>query len=289
MPNVLGNQHQNHGDKQPGKLPVELGVLKMRQSDNALLLHGLLNGREVYLAPHNRSHIPDDHTQQNREAANNTLEQHRNQDNRDKGYERGDGRLHEVRFRTRCQVEADERHDRAGHHGRHELRQPAGTRKLHNNAHQKERQTRHDDTAERTRRTVLVRRRRQRCDKRKGRAQIRRHTPARDQQEQNGAQTREEQRGCWREPGQQRYEEGRAEHRHHMLGADADRNRPGEAFARCHDRAGFNASAVAVQTPAETGFLCAHGMRSPGEGEDKIPSNSTPVEPGVRVVKRLLM
>jgi len=30
-------------------------------------------------------------------------------------------------------------------------------------------------------------------------------------------------------------------------------------------------------------------MRSPGESEDKIPSNSTPVEPGVRIVERLLM
>ena len=289
MPNVLGNQHQNHGNKQPGKLPMELGVLKMRQADDALLLHGLFDGREVYLAAHNRSHIPDNHAQQNREATNNTLEQHRNQDNRDKGYERGDGRLHEVCFRTRCQVEADERHDRAGYHGRHEFRQPAGTCKLHNNAHQEERQTRHDDAAECTRRAVLVCCRRQGCDKRKGRAQIRRHTPACDEQEQNGAQAREEQRGCGWEPGQQRDEEGCAEHRHHMLGADADRNRPGEAFARCHDRAGFNASAVAVQTPAETGFLCAHGMRSPGESEDKIPSNSTPVGSCTRIVKRLLV
>ena len=63
MPNILGNQHQNYGDKQPGKLPVELGVLKMRQSDDALLLHGLLDGREVYLAAHNGGHISDDHTQ----------------------------------------------------------------------------------------------------------------------------------------------------------------------------------------------------------------------------------
>ncbi|MFC2745316.1 MAG: hypothetical protein ACFN28_06940, partial [Rothia dentocariosa] len=51
----------------------------------------------------------------------------------------------------------------------------------------------------------------------------------------------------------------------------------------------FNASAVAVQTPAKTGFLCAHGMRSPGESEDKIPSNSTPVGSCTRIVKRLLM
>ena len=36
-------------------------------------------------------------------------------------------------------------------------------------------------------------------------------------------------------------------------------------------------------------FCVLMGCDSPGEGEDKIPSNSTPVEPGVRIVERLLM
>ena len=40
---------------------------------------------------------------------------------------------------------------------------------------------------------------------------------------------------------------------------------------------------------AKTGFLCAHEMRSPGESEDKIPSNSTPVGSCTRIVKRLLV
>ena len=127
---------------------------------------------------------------------------------------------------------------------------------------------------------MLVRRRRQGCDKRKGRAQIRRHTPARDQQEQDGAQTREEQRGCWREPGQQRYEEGCAEHCDHVLRADADGNRPGEALVRGDEGTGLNASAVAVNRPvkAEKFRDAQRGAPEVNVVVYKIPHNSTRIQ-----------
>ena len=59
MANVLSHKHQNHGDEQTSELPVELGSLEVRQTNDALSLNGLVNGGEVHLAANYRGDVSD--------------------------------------------------------------------------------------------------------------------------------------------------------------------------------------------------------------------------------------
>lgn len=53
------------------------------------------------------------------------------------------------------------------------------------------------------------------------------------------------------EVGNDRHEEGCAEHCDHVLRADSDSNRPCEALVRGHEGTGLDAAAVAVDRPVK--------------------------------------
>ena len=136
MTDVLSHQHQNHGDEQAGELPVELRGLELRQTNDALSLNCLVNLGEIHLAANHSGDVADTHTQQNGQATNDALEQHRNQDDGAQGHQRGHRCHHEVVLSALCQVEANQRHNRTGYDRGHELGQPAGASELNNQANQ---------------------------------------------------------------------------------------------------------------------------------------------------------
>ncbi len=82
--------------------------------------------------------------------------------------------------------------------------------------------------AERAARTMRGHRRRHRRDHREARPQVARQPVAGDHQEQQRADAGEQQRGGGRETGQHRHQERGAEHRHHVLGPDAERAWPAQ-------------------------------------------------------------
>src|SRR5699024_3277098 len=90
-------------------------------------------------------------------------------------------------------------------------------------------------------------------DEGEGGAEIAGHLVGGDDQEQQGAEAAEQQRRRGWEPGQQRHQEGCAEHRHDVLGTDPDRQRPGQALFGLDDGVGGDGAAIAMQSPAEHG------------------------------------
>ena len=251
MADVLSHQHQNHGDEQAGELPVELGGLELRQTNDALSLNCLVNLGEIHLAANHGGDVANAHTQQDGQAADDALEQHRNQDDGAQGHQRGHRCHHEVVLGALRQVEANQRHNRTGYDRGHELGQPAGASELNNQTDQEQRHTRHDDTAEGTSGAVRVHGSRQGRNEREGGAQVGGDASAGNQQEQDRADTREEQGGCRGEAGNDRHEEGCTEHCDHVLRADADGNRPCEALVRGNKGTGLDAAAVAVDRPVK--------------------------------------
>ena len=109
---------------------MELGGLELRQANDALGLHSLVNLGEVHLTANHGSDVADTHTQQDGQAANNALEEHRNQDDGAQGHQRGHRCHHEVVLSALRQVEANQRHNRTGHDRGHELGEPAGASEL---------------------------------------------------------------------------------------------------------------------------------------------------------------
>ena len=154
MADVLSHEHQNHGDEQACELPVELGGLEVRQANDALSLHSLVNLGEVHLAANHSGDVANAHTQQDGQATNDALEQHRNQDDGAQGHQRGHRCHHEVVLSALRQVEANQRHNRTGDDRGHELDQPAGASELNNQADQEQSHTGHDDAAEGASRAV---------------------------------------------------------------------------------------------------------------------------------------
>ena len=76
-------------------------------------------------------------------------------------------------------------------------------------------------------------------DEREGGTQVGGDAAAGDQQEEDGADTREEQGRCRREAGDNRHEEGCAEHGDHVLRTNTDGNRPCEALVRGDEGTGL--------------------------------------------------
>ena len=260
MTDVLSNQHQNDGNEEASQVPVEFGVLEVGQANEALLGPGLFDGGEVNLTTQHGGDVANDDAQQNRQAANHALEEHGNQDDGAQRHQGGHGCFHEVVLGGRRQVEANQRHDGAGHYRGHELGQPAGSGDLNNQANNEQGDTGHDDTAQGTAGAVLVGSRGQGRDEGEGRAQVGGHASCGDQQEEHGADTREEKGGGWREAGQQGHQEGRTKHGHDVLGADTDGAAPGEAFEGADDAAGSDVLAVAMQGPGEAKLGALSGL-----------------------------
>ena len=92
--------------------------------------------------------VPHDHAEEDRDAAEETAEQHAEEDHGDEG----DGCRHrlllEVVPRDRGEVEPDQRDDRAGDDRRHELVDPAHACELHDEAHRREKDADGDDARE---------------------------------------------------------------------------------------------------------------------------------------------
>jgi len=247
VPHVLRHQDEHHGQEQAEDRRVELGALELRQPEP----RGVRHAGEVHLVPQHRRQVPDHHAHQNGQAPEDPAEQHGGENDGRERDERRHGRHLDVVPGGRRQVEADERHDGPGDHGRHQDVDPAGTRDVHDEAHHRQQRTGGDDAAERRRLVVAGRRRPDRGEEREGRAEVGREPPPGDDEEEERADGGEEQGGRRGEPGDERDQEGRAEHRDDVLGADSDRARPREPLARRHHVAGRKGPAVPVKCPGE--------------------------------------
>src|SRR5690606_32415924 len=78
---------------------------------------------------------------------------------------------------------------------------------------------------------------------------------ARDDEEEQGPEAREQQRRRHGEAGEDRHQEGGTEHRDHMLRADRDGAGPAQTLGWGDDGAGRDATAVAVKGPE--GHACS--------------------------------
>ena len=106
------------------------------------------NWFEVDLALDHRGRVADQNPKQDRQASEDSLEQHRDQNYRHDRYQRGQFRLFHPVPRRRSQVETDQRNDRArncrGHHGIN----PASTREVNNDADQCQGRPRRNDATQ---------------------------------------------------------------------------------------------------------------------------------------------
>src|SRR5258706_10362929 len=75
-------------------------------------------------------------------------------------------------------------------------------------------------------------------DERGGRAEIARHLTVDDEQEADGGDATHQDGQLWTEPHDDGEDERRAEHRDHVLGAQPDRPRPGQALIGADHLAG---------------------------------------------------
>ncbi|MPM23084.1 hypothetical protein SDC9_69547 [bioreactor metagenome] len=268
MADVLGDQHDDHRQehRQHRRLPGRR--MERRQADPGR--PG--DGGEVDLATDHRGQVADQDADEDREASQHAAEEHRHQDDRGDGDDGGDGRLLHVAPGGGGEVEADQRDDGAGDGGRHHPVDPVRTGEVHDHPDQGEQGAHGDHTAERRAHAVRRGRRGDRCDQGEAGAQVAGHPATGDEQEQQGADGGEEQRGRRREPGDQRHQEGGAEHRHHVLHADPDGRRPGEPLRRPDDLTGGDVVAVAVHRPRREDtrdlprLLGGRGGRGPGRG-----------------------
>ena len=187
---VLGDQDEDDRQEQAQRRRGETRSMELGQADPRGLLHRL----EGHLALNDRRHVADQHADQNGEAAENSLKEHRHQaDRHDRHDRRGRTLLHPVPCGG-CQVQADERHNRASHHRRHRHINPAHAREMDDQADERERRTRRNDAAERVGRAHRRRHRSDRRNQRKRRTQVRGQATRRNQEEQQGADRSEKKR-----------------------------------------------------------------------------------------------
>ena len=99
---------------------------------------------------------------------------------------------------------------------------------------------------------VLLLRGHDRRDEREAGPEVARHLAPGDHQEQQRADAGEEERGGRRHSGDDRDQEGGAEHGDNVLHSDADGQRPRQALIRLHDLARADGLAVAVELPFGT-------------------------------------
>ena len=256
---VLSDEDEHHGDEQPQVAHVEGRGLEVGQPQD----RGLSDGVEVDLPAQHCGGVADEYADEDRQAPDDALEQHRDDQDRDDRDDRGHRALRDIAPGRGGQVEADEGDDRAGDDRRHEPVDPGRADQVDDNAHHQQAQSHRDDSALRQGGlvgveggTAVARVAGHRSDggkKCEGGAQVAGQAPGGDAQEQQGAHTGEEQRRRRVEAGQQRHQEGGAEHGDDVLDTDADGSRPGEALAGGDDLARSDGPAIAVQAPATRG------------------------------------
>ena len=248
MANVLSHKHKHNRDEHGKDGEIGLRQVELREADPC----GVADGGEVDLTTDAGIYIADDHADQNIEATQQALEQHSHEQHGQQGNQCGVGRGLEVGPHGRCQIEADDGHDRAVDHGRHDDVDPFGAGVMHEHANQGQQNT-GDHDAEAGDRNALVGGgdRGDRCNEAEGRAQIaRQHVPV-DKQEQCGGHSREEQGGGRVEARQNRHQEGGTEHGDDVLCADTGGAHPSQTFIGLDYLAGRQRLAVAMQLPLE--------------------------------------
>jgi hypothetical protein len=89
------------------------------------------------------------------------------------------------------------------------------------------------------------------ADERRRRAEVARHLPLDDEQEADGRDPAHHDGELRVEPHDDREDEGRSEHRDHVLRAQTDGPGPGEPFVRADDGAGGRRLSIVDDAPAE--------------------------------------
>ena len=250
MADVLRDQHDQHRQGHQHGRDVELRTVELRQADP----RGVGDRLQRVLAQaarQGREQPADEHADEDGKAREQAAGGHGDHHNRQQRYRRDPGLGFHVRHRGRRQVEADERDDGAGDHGRHHRVDDAFARPFHDDTDKDERHTGQQHPAQ-LRADAILLRSRQRSDKGEGRTQVAGHSIAGDQQEDDGAQPGEQQRGVHRESGQGGHQQCGSEHCNHVLHADADGARPAQPLVRGDNSPGAHCAPVSVNGPAES-------------------------------------
>ena len=192
--------------------------------------------------------------QEDGDAPEETAQPHAERDHDEHDDERQPRILRPVGVRDyRGQVEADQHHDRAGHHGWQGFVDHPGAREVDDQTHHEQGQPDHEERTREGRRVAACRVDRGRHTHEGGRrSEIAGHAVFHDEQEDQRRDAAHHHRELRIEPHQQRENERGAEHRDDVLGAEPDRASPTEPFSRGYHRPG-NEDSVVVQLPAEHG------------------------------------
>ena len=149
-------------------------------------------------------------------------------------------------------IEADDGHDGTIDHRGHDSVDPDGARPLDDEAYDREQQARAQNAEGRDGNAFAgTCHGCDRGDEAEAGTQIRRQQVLVDEQEKRRGERREEQCGRRVEAREDWDQECGSEHGHHVLCADADGARPGEALLRFDDLAGLECFSVSMERPCE--------------------------------------
>ncbi len=226
MPDVLGHQRDDRGQEHRQHRQRECRRLELRQS------HPACGGdrRRVDVAEDQGQHIARDDGQEDRQPADDAAKERERRDNEHQSDESDQRAFLEIRLGGRRKVEPDQRDDRPRDHRRQRDIDPVSSHQVHGDPDDDQHDADRDQTAKRAAGAMRGHGSSHRRDHREARAQIARQPVAGDHQKQHGADAREEQGGRRREARQHRHQEGGAEHRHDVLGADTDGAGPAQSL-----------------------------------------------------------
>jgi hypothetical protein len=200
-----------------------------------------------------RQQVAEHQAEQDRDAGPEAPQQQRGDD--DEGHRR---QRHPLVLRPvdaghdRCQVEADQQDDRAGDRRRQHRVQEADAGDVDEHTDQGQHDAGDQDRADDVGGVPAGGPDGDHAaDERGAGAQVARHLPVDDEQEDDRRDPAHHDRQVGVEPHDDREDEGRAEHGHDVLGADADRPRPGQPLVRGHRLAQRWGLPVPVELPAE--------------------------------------
>ena len=208
-----------------------------------------------------REHVAEDQREEDRDAAGKALEPDGHEDKYDHHRQRHPlvlgpvGVGHDGR-----EVETEQHHHRAGDDGREDCGDHAAAHDVHDDAHHEQARSSDEHRAgDLCTGATLGADRGDGADKGDRGAEVAGDLPLDHGQEQEGAHAGEENRQLRVKAHDDREHECRPEHGHHVLGTDPDGARPAQPFHRCHDLAGLDVLAVAVDLPRCSRCPTRHG------------------------------
>ena len=173
------------------------------------------------------------------------------------------------------QVETDQHDHGTGDGGREDALEPPGTRDVDHDADQGQHQAGHHDRAGHVGGVAaLGADRGDRGDEGRAGAEVAGHPVVDDQQEQDRADAREEDREVGVQAHHDREDEGRPEHRHHVLGTEPDGARPAQPLERSDRLAGRWCLAAVDDLPLEHAHLSG-SLRSSETVQETLVSRLT--------------